>query len=300
MAMELADCNESGFSGVWQPDNVEEAWRLKRSFGERSSYTAGGTLLRRQRQNGIRPEPKHLISLLGIPELHGLRLSDGAVSIGAGTALNECRQHPLLKQHGELLVTAIGQFAAPSVRHLDTIGVNISGLGDAVPALVALNAQLVIFRGRGWGRCPILDWIQGKGGAREPDDLLVRVEIPVDSEGDADRAQEELFAFYEKSELRAAFVPTLVTVAAQDKTAEDERIAEQRIPAEGASDSSDRLTSAERRTNGSTLSDKMLGLIHEAIRGHYRAAEDLFADTNYRKETTRNLISAQLWKLMKR
>lgn len=298
--MELADYNDRGFSSVWQPESVEEAWRLKRSFAGKSSYAAGGTLPRIPLKNGIRPEPKHIISLLGIPEVYGLRLSDGAVSIGAGAGLNECRLHPLLKQHGELLVTAIRQIAVPSIRHLTTIGVNVSRLGDTVPALMAMNAQLVIFRGKGWSRCRILDWIQGKGGAREPDDLLVRVEIPIDSEGETGRAQEELFAFYEKADRRKAFVPALVTVTAQGKTAENESITEQRMSAGGGSELSDRLASAGRMTRGSALSDNMLGLIHEAIRGQYKAAEELFANTDYRKEATANLISAQLWKLMKR
>ncbi|MFF2888188.1 FAD binding domain-containing protein [Paenibacillus sp. NPDC057967] len=301
MAMELAECKDAGFASVWQPGSVEEAWRLKRSFGENSSYAAGGTLLRMQRHNGIRPERKHLISLLGIPELHNLRLSDGAVSIGAGAALNECRRHPLLKRHGELLVTAIDQIAEPAFRHLATIGGHVSSLvGDAVPALMAMNAQLVIFRGRGWSRCPILDWIQGKGGAREPGDLLVRVEIPVVSERDTDRAQEEMFAFYEIVGRREVFIPSLETVAAQGKIAEDVRITEPHILAEGGTALPDRQMEAERTINGTTLSDHMLGLIHEAIKGQYMAAENLFAGSAYRKEATANLISAQLWKMIKR
>ncbi|RJE86859.1 hypothetical protein D3P07_16875 [Paenibacillus sp. 1011MAR3C5] len=298
MAMEMADYNHAGFLSVWQPASVEEAWRLKRKFGKMSSYTAGSTLLRTQWQNGVRPEPKHLISLAGIPELHGIRLSEGAVSVGAGAALNECRQHPLLKNRGGLLVTAIGQIAAPAVRNLATIGGNVSSLmGDAVPALMALDSQLVIFRGRGWSRCPILDWLQGKGGVREPDDLLVRVVIPIVR--DTDRAEEELFAFYEKAGRRESFTPSLVTVAAQGENAEDGELKELRPSTEDGSALPDRLTEAERTMNGSRLSDNMLGLIHEAIKGQYKAAEDLFAGSDYRKEATANLISAQLWKMMK-
>ncbi|REK76613.1 hypothetical protein DX130_06125 [Paenibacillus paeoniae] len=298
MAIEMADYLRADYSNVWQPASVEEAWHLKRKFGGKASYAAGGTLLRTQWQNGVRPEPKHLISLSSIPELQGIRLSEETLSIGARAALDECHQHPLLNRHGELLVTAIGQIAAPAIRHLATIGGNISSLiGDAVPALTAMNAEVVVFRGSGWSQGPILDWVRGKNGAREPDDLLVRVILPVVT--DSERAQEELFAFYEKVSRHDTFVPSIVTVVKQDRVSEDGHRTELQVSAEAESALPTRLRDAAPTMNGSRLSDNMLGLIHEAIKGQYKAAEELFAGSDYRKEATANLISARLWKMIK-
>jgi xanthine dehydrogenase C subunit len=296
MAMEMAKQPEQ--QQVWQPATVEEAWLLKRRLGEIASYVSGGTLLRTQWENGVKLAPLHLISLESIQELSGVQLSEGYASIGAAMNLNECRSHEVLQQYGGLLLKAAQQIAAPSIRHMATVGGNISSLvGDSVPALMAMDAKLVVFRGSARHSLSIREWVQGTAGAREADDIICRVLIPVDS--DTPKQPDEWFQFYEKVGRREAFTPSLVTVAGEGRLSEDGVIHEVRLSAGGGSALPDRLPDAEQALSGSRLSEEMLSFIHQTIKNQYRAAEDLFAGSEYRKEASANLITSRLWKLMK-
>lgn len=296
MAMEMAKHSER--QTVWQPATAEEAWLLKRRLGDTACYVSGGTLLRTQWENGVKPAPLHLISLESIEELRGVQLTEGYASIGAAMNLNECRSHEALRQYGGLLVRAIEQIAAPSIRHLATIGGNISSLvGDSVPALMAMDARLIVIRGSERLALSIRKWVQGTEGAREADDIIGRVLIPADP--DASEQSDEWFQFYEKLGRREAFTPSLVTVAGEGRLSEDGVLREVRLSAGGGSALPDRLPDAEQALSGSRLSEEMLSFIHQSIKNQYKAAEDLFAGSEYRKEATANLITSRLWKLMK-
>lgn len=304
MAMEMAKHPEQ--QKVWQPSTAEEAWMLKRKLGDNACYVSGGTLLRTQWENGVKPVPLHLISLESIHEFQGLRLSEGYVSIGAVMSLNECRSHEAVQLYGSLLTKAIEQIAAPSIRYLATIGGNISSLvGDSVPALMAMNARLLVFRGSAQHTYAIRDWVQDETAVREPDDIIGRVLIPVSAESvpqlnsDATSGTDEWFRFYEKVGRREAFTPSLVTVAGEGRMSADGVLQEVRLSAGGGSALPDRLLEAEQALSGSHLSEEMLSFIHHTIKNQYRAAEDLFAGAEYRKEASANLITSRLWKLMK-
>lgn len=299
MAMGMAEW--AGQPDLHEPETAEEAWTLKRSLGHAASYVSGGTLLRTQWENGVKPVPRHMISLEKIGELAGIRLTGAHVSIGAAVKLSVCRAHPLLRQHGGLLVQAIGEIAAPPVRHLATIGGNVSSLtGDAIPALMAMNASLIFFRHRSWRTESIREWIHGMEGVRDPDDLIGRIVIPVrTAEVDSEDEVEGSFEFYEKVGRRETFTPSLVTVAGQGKVSDDGVVQEIRLSAGGGSALPDRLPAAEQALSGARLSEEMLAVIHQTIKDQYKAAEDLFAGSGYRKEASANLITSQLWKRLK-
>ncbi|MEK3882258.1 FAD binding domain-containing protein [Paenibacillus sp. PL2-23] len=301
MAIEMAGVPEG--PEVLEPTTAEEAWRLKRSLGAGAGYVSGGTLLRTQWENGVKPMPRHMISLEKVSELTGILMTGSHVSIGASVKLNECRAHPLIMRHGELLLKAIGEIAAPSIRHLATIGGNISSLtGDAVPALMAMNASLLLFREKAWRTESIVDWIQGRNGARDSDDLIGRVLLPAGNNGSGSppsAVAEEPFSFYEKVGRREAFTPSLVTVAGQGRLSEDGVVQDIRLSAGGGTALPERLTEAERELGGARLSEGLLAAIHETIRHQYKAAEDVFAGSGYRKEASANLITSQLWKRLK-
>lgn len=304
MAMEMTKAPK--YPEVWQPAAAEEAWLLKRRWGEGACYVSGGTLLRTQWENGVKPPPLHIISLESVQELQGVHLAEGHISVGAVVTLNECRSNEALQRYGGLLVEAIEQIAAPSIRYLATIGGNISSLvGDSIPALMAMDAKLLIVRGPARHTVSIRDWVQGAAGSREPDDIIGRVLIPATlsakplTELEVHTQHDEWFQFYEKVGRREAFTPSLVTVAGVGRLSEDGVMQEIRLSAGGGAALPDRLPEAEKALSGSRLSETMLSLIHQTIKCQYRAAEDLFAGSEYRKEASANLITSRLWKLMK-
>lgn len=298
MAVEMSSSNEQ--PEVWEPRSAEEAWRLKRRFGEKAIYVAGGTLLRTQWENETRRMEEHLISLASIAEMKGVYVTAGTASIGAAESLNDCKSSESLREYCPLLAKAIAQIAAPSVRHLATIGGNIGSLiGDAVPALLALDAELLVYQAHGRRQLTLRQWLEGgSDGVRQPDDLVLRVLIPRTVRDGQDRAQG--FAFYEKLGRRESFTPSQATVAGTGVIDESGAMSDVRLSAGGGTAIPHRLTQAEGVLNGSSLSGETLSVVYEMIKRQYAAAGDLFAGAEYRKEASANLITAQLWKLLKK
>ena len=78
-----------------RPKSIEEALTLSRQTG--GSYLAGGTVLLVNHHRGA-DIGSHLISLEGIPALHGIRQTDEGIVIGACTTLDEIENSTLLRE----------------------------------------------------------------------------------------------------------------------------------------------------------------------------------------------------------
>jgi len=70
--------------------------------------------------------PKAVIDLGGIAELKGIKETQDGIEIGALTPLIEVNQSQLIKDKYGLLATAAGRVASPQIRHVGTIGGNVS------------------------------------------------------------------------------------------------------------------------------------------------------------------------------
>jgi len=83
----------------------------------------GGTdLLPKMKRRQL--EPKVLVGLRGVSELHGIRLNGGA-TIGAGTRLHELAAAPEIVQRYPALARAASLVASPQIRNAGTIGGNL-------------------------------------------------------------------------------------------------------------------------------------------------------------------------------
>ncbi|MHA7963144.1 FAD binding domain-containing protein [Paenibacillus sp. CAU 1782] len=167
---------------VAEPSSLQEAWHLKQEGGAGAVYVSGGTLLRTQWENGVAPAPSLMIGLDGVKKYSGIAFDaeKEELVIGALTSLEDCRRSCVLAEHAPVLVQAVSAIAAPSIRRLATLGGNIASLsGDAVTALLALDAELVLYRG---GPEPeimsLVDWLEGGSHARENGALILEVAIP--------------------------------------------------------------------------------------------------------------------------
>jgi 4-hydroxybenzoyl-CoA reductase subunit beta len=86
---------------------------------------AGGTdLIPSMRQKLF--EPEYVLDLRGVAELRGVEPQvNGAVEIGALTALSTIEKSPYLRQHFPVLTEAAATVASPVLRNMGTIGGNI-------------------------------------------------------------------------------------------------------------------------------------------------------------------------------
>jgi len=276
---------------VWQPRSIEEATGMKEAWGSAAVYTAGSTLLRTQWEAGTAAMPRHLIDLGSIAGLSGIREEERGIAIGPMTTLTDCRSSGLLAEYAPLLVDAVRNIAGWSVRNLATLGGNVVyRVGDAVPALIALNAKLEWHDGSRLLFESAEEWASSSSAVPR---LLTSIRIPCE-EDDPTSNTKRFFAFH-KVGRREAFTPSLVTVAIQGEAEEDGTLTKLRIAAGGGQTTPVRMTRAEELLLGAKPDGAGLQRAYEAVLEQYEPKTDPFATDLYRKRTAANLVVAALW-----
>ena len=115
-----------------------------------------------------------IVSLSAIPDLAGIRQTDGAIIVGALTTHAALSRDPLIAETIPDLATLWREIANPRVRHTGTVGGNIMSRQphyDAMPALMALGATATIADPATGVRTVALSELPG-------DALLINVIIP--------------------------------------------------------------------------------------------------------------------------
>jgi xanthine dehydrogenase small subunit len=120
------------------------------------------------------------IGIDGLAELRELSVRDGWISIGAAVTLSEI-EHELAGRL-PLLEEMLPQFGSRLIRNGATLGGNLgtaSPIGDAAPALLALQASLVLAARDGERTVALADYFTGyRQSVKRPDELIKAVRIP--------------------------------------------------------------------------------------------------------------------------
>ena len=116
-----------------------------------------------------------------LPELREFSFGADRVRIGAALTLSEVEK--LLAGRMPLMAQMFPQFASRLIRNGATIGGNLgtaSPIGDTPPALLALDASVVLVSRRGEREVPLADYFTGYRQTVKADDELIRaVEVPL-------------------------------------------------------------------------------------------------------------------------
>ena len=116
-----------------------------------------------------------------LPELREFSFGSDQVRIGAALTLSEVER--LLAGRMPLMAQMFPQFASRLIRNGATIGGNLgtgSPIGDTPPALMALDAALLLVSPRGEREVPIADYFTGyRQTVRAPDELIRAVVVPL-------------------------------------------------------------------------------------------------------------------------
>src|SRR3954466_5508303 len=114
------------------------------------------------------------------PELRGLTLEADEIRLGAALTLTEIERR--LDGTVPLLAELFPQFASRLIRNGATLGGNLGTappIGDAPPALLALEATLVLASVRGEREVPLADYFTGyRQSVRADDELIKEVVVP--------------------------------------------------------------------------------------------------------------------------
>jgi aerobic carbon-monoxide dehydrogenase medium subunit len=146
--------------------------------GEDATYLAGGhTLLPTMKQRLA--HPSDLIDLCVLPELRGIDLKDGIISIGATTLHAEVASSPVVRQWIPALSGLAGSIGDRHVRHRGTIGGSVANndpAADYPAAVLGLGATVVTDRRRIVADAYFVSLYET---ALEPGEIITRVEFPI-------------------------------------------------------------------------------------------------------------------------
>jgi CO/xanthine dehydrogenase FAD-binding subunit len=163
-----------------RPRNVEEAVIARAAYPE-WMVLAGGTDLMVNANRAM--PPAGIIDLWRLQAMCFIRVGDGEITIGAGTTWHEVERHPAIRSKLLPLALAAREIGALQIQARATLGGNVgtsSPVGDSLPVLLALDAQLEIATVVGTRYAQYRDWCTGYRTTHlQRGELIVAAHIPL-------------------------------------------------------------------------------------------------------------------------
>jgi xanthine dehydrogenase small subunit len=171
-------------TGYARPRNLDEALTLRATHPE-WMVLAGGTDLMVNANH--RPAPVGIIDLWRLAGLGAITTTDTGVSIGAGATWYEVENHPAILERFAPLAAAAREIGALQIQARGTLGGNVgtsSPVGDSLPVLLALDAQLELASVRGRRTVAYKDYCTGyRKTLLAADELIVAAHLPTITAG---------------------------------------------------------------------------------------------------------------------
>lgn len=265
------------------PVTLDDALRLR---GEHPDWLvlAGGTDV--MVGEGERIGALGVLDVFGVAELHTVRARQDAIRIGACTTFTELLASDAVRDRLPLLWTAAGEVGAVQVRDRGTIGGNIvtsSPVGDMLPGLLALDANIVVASARGTRILAYEQFVRGyRAVDLAADELLVAAEIARPALGTAQ--------YWRKVGARAAQAIAKVSVAAAARVAAG-RVDGFRLALGGVADRPVRLRAVEEIVAGRRLDGALADRVRAAVRESLDPITDVRSTADYRRDVAANLTA---------
>ncbi len=164
----------------YKPSNIKEASELLKNPG----YIAvvGGTDTVVKVRGGFYKALKALVDLNGLFS-NEIKVEKDKCIIGSACVMNYIANHPVIKENFPVLAEAAHSLAAVQIRNVATIGGNVgnsSPVGDTIPALYSLEADVNIVSAEGKRVVPINEFITGVGrNVLKPGEMIESFAIPM-------------------------------------------------------------------------------------------------------------------------
>ncbi len=148
--------------------------------GRTASVLAGGTDVVVRAGEG-RLAPDALIQIEALEELAQIEETDAVLRVGARVIFAQLIESPRIAAHAKILPLAAREIGAPQIQNRGTVGGQLgtaSPVGDLLPPLLTLDAEVICRSVACERRVPIREWMTGVGEcARRADELIVGVEF---------------------------------------------------------------------------------------------------------------------------
>jgi xanthine dehydrogenase small subunit len=269
------------FPGFHAPQSADELAAALEALPE-SLLLAGGTDMGLWTTKHLRELPP-IIYIGAVKDLQEIRNTDAGLTIGAGVSLTDAwsalvGQHPALEEQAR-------RFASPPVCNSGTLCGNIangSPIGDSMPALIALGAQIELRQGKRQRRIPLERLYLGyqKKDLR-PGEFIVSVVVPP-------AKPNRLFTSYKLAKRFDQDISGVCGAFAVELV--DGRIANARIAFGGMAAIPARAGSAEKALNGHPWSEATIDSAIAALAADFTPLTDMRASQAYRLKAAGGML----------
>ncbi len=243
---------------------------------------AGGTDIALWSNKQLRELPS-MIWLGEVRDLQTIRSDEGVLEIGAGASLEDA--YRTIVEHWPALAELALRFASPPVRHSGTFCGNIgngSPIGDSMPWLLALGAELCLRRGSSERNLPLDQFYLGyRKNALEPGEFIRSVRIPLPAAGQRLRCYKISRRF--EQDISAVCIATSIVLA-------EGQIAQARIGVGGMAATPARAHHAEQALIGQRFERASFEAAARALDADFTPLTDHRASSDYRKRVAANMM----------
>ena len=274
-----------------RPVSLAEALALRAGHPEALPLAGGtdlGLLVSEHRQ-----APASILGLSGVTELQALSVEQERLVVGAGVTYGR-----LLKALDEVpelasLAALLRRLGSRQIRGLGTLGGNLgtaSPIGDALPPLLALGAEVVLGSARaGERRLPVAEFLTGyRQTALAPDELILRVAIP--------RPPAAAMFICEKLSKRHDQDISTLSAAFLLRMAEGV-VTEARLAFGGMAATAARAPRAEAVLTGAPLAEESFARAAEALAQDFAPLADWRGSAAYRHQGAAGLLRRAYWRV---
>ena len=265
-----------------RPRDLDEALAARAAYPGWMVLAGGTDLMVNANHREI---PTGMLDLWRLPAICFVRVADDAIAIGAGTTWHEVERHPAIRERMRPLAAAAREIGALQIQARATLGGNVgtsSPVGDSLPVLLALDAELEVGSPRGRRRVAYRDWCTGYRTTQLlADELIVCAHIPIP--GPATRT-----TWRKVGTRRAQSISKVMGAAAI--TLDGDIVTDARIALGAVADRPIRVAAAEAAVRGLRLADAA-SAARAAVHAAIRPIDDLRSTAGYRREVAENLVA---------
>ena len=265
-----------------RPRELREALELRATHPD-WMVLAGGTDLMVNANH--RAEPAGILDLWRFPPLGGIRVAGSEVAIGGGVTWSEMERHPVIRARLATLALAAREIGALQIQARGTLGGNVgtsSPVGDSLPALLALDAELEVAGVRGSRRLRYETFCTGYRKTQlAPDELIVAAHLRLP---DASTR-----TMWRKVGTRRAQSISKVMGAAS-VTLDGDLVVSARVALGAVADRPIRVAAVEAAVRGLRMGPEAAEAARLALRGAIKPIDDVRSTATYRRHAAGRLL----------
>ena len=261
------------------PTRLEAAYALLADADVVWRPLAGGTDLMVQMTGEIGEPPERVLDIWALDELRGITVEPDALVIGALTTYTELRRSPLVAEFVPALEDAAATIGAAQIQNRGTLGGNVanaSPAGDTLPVLLALGAEIVLGSAGGERTVAADDfWTGYRTTARRPDELVLRVRIPL--------AADRVVRFRKIGTRRAQAISKVVMALAWRAVTDEDPWTDVRLALGSVAATTIRASSAESVLEGARPTRETADAAAAALVAELQPIDDVRSTAGYRR-----------------